>query len=227
MRLGGAAGQADAANAQANLVAAGLPPTMPVYFACDYDATPGDQGAIDAYLRGAATVLGAGRVGIYGGYWIVSRCAENQSAKWFWQTTAWSGGNIFPGNHLYQHGYNLFIAGTNVDATRALQDNYGQASKFRGGKPAPQPKPVVAYPEGLDAGNRETSVRLLQGERTGSRSPTAKATSCPRCGWRAGPTGGSPTWADLQGLAHDHAHLLALQRRALCFGGRTTRPRSG
>jgi hypothetical protein len=97
-------------------------------------------------------VLGAGRVGIYGGYWIVSRCAENQSAKWFWQTTAWSGGNIFPGNHLYQHDYNIFIAGTNVDATRALQDNYGQASKFRGGKPAPQPKPVVAYPEGMDAG---------------------------------------------------------------------------
>lgn len=153
MQDGYPAGVAAAKDAQKNLVAAGLPPTMPVYFACDFDAAPGDQATIDAYLRGAATVLGANRVGIYGGFYVVQRCAQNKTAQWFWQTSAWSGGQWFAGNHLEQYDYNVFINGTNCDATRAKQENYGQASKFRGGNPVPTPKPpAIVYPAGLDKG---------------------------------------------------------------------------
>ena len=153
--LGGfAAGQAAAKNAQQNIVAAGMPPTIPVYFAADFDATPAQQAPIDDCLKGAASVLGANRVGIYGGFWIVSRCAQNKTAAWFAQTSAWSGGQWFSGNHLEQYGYNTYFAGTNCDLVRAKQDNYGQASTFQGGSPVPTPKPAptVNYPDGLDKG---------------------------------------------------------------------------
>lgn len=151
--LGGfAAGQAAAKNAQQNIVAAGMPQAIPVYFAADFDATPGQQAAIDDCLRGAASVLGAGRVGIYGGFWVVSRCAQNKTAAWFCQTSAWSGGQWFSGNHLEQYAYNTYFAGTNCDLVRAKQDAYGQASRFEGGAPQPAPKPMIKYPDGMDKG---------------------------------------------------------------------------
>lgn len=136
---GQAAGRADATSAQNSLRVLGLPAAMPIYFAVDYDAPESDQAAIDAYLRGAAEIIGANRVGVYGGFYIVKRCAANGSAAWFWQTYAWSGGQWFSGNHLeqYSNGQNLNGA---VDFCRSKKDNYGQPSKFGGvNPPAPAP----------------------------------------------------------------------------------------
>lgn len=135
-------GVTDATYAQNKLLRTGMPATMPIYFATDWDATPADQANIDQYLKGCALVLGAERVGVYGGYWIVKRCVENGSAKWFWQTTAWSGGQVHPACHLYQYAYNVWIAGTNCDAMRALQDHYGQHTDYIA--PVPQPSPTPA-----------------------------------------------------------------------------------
>lgn len=139
---GYAAGAQGAVNAQNNITAEGMPATMPVYFACDFDAIPAQQAVIDDCLRGAASVLGIERVGLYAGYWPLTRAMANKSATWFCQTTAWSGGQIASGVHLYQYDYNQYIAGTNCDWVRAYKDNYGQASKFI----AP-PGPVYATPE--------------------------------------------------------------------------------
>ena len=97
---GRAAGQADAKTAQAQLAALGLPSGMPIYFAVDYDAPESDQGVIDEYLRGCADVIGVDRVGLYAGYWVIKRCYEHGTAKWLWQTYAWSGGNVHPEIHL-------------------------------------------------------------------------------------------------------------------------------
>lgn len=138
---GRGAGSADARTAQAALEAVGLPSGMPIYFAVDYDAPESDQPAIDEYLRGAADVLGVDRVGVYAGYWIVKRCSENKSAKWLWQTYAWSGGNWFPGNHLEQYRNGQDLNGA-VDFNRSKQDNYGQPSKFGGAAPSPTPSPA-------------------------------------------------------------------------------------
>lgn len=138
---GRAAGQADAKTAQAALQAVGLPTGMPIYFAVDYDAPEGDQGAIDEYLRGCADVIGADRVGIYAGYWVVKRCFENKTATWLWQTYAWSGGNVHPENHLYQYRNGQELNGA-VDFNKALKDNYGQPSKFGGAAPSPSPAPA-------------------------------------------------------------------------------------
>lgn len=141
---GRAAGQADAKTAQAALVALGLPSGMPIYFAVDYDAPEGDQGAIDEYLRGCADVIGLDRVGVYAGYWIVKRCKENNTAKWLWQTYAWSGGNVHPDIHLYQYRNGQDLNGA-VDFNRALKDNYGQPSAFGAAKPV-TPTPSAPAP---------------------------------------------------------------------------------
>lgn len=146
MTDGYAAGVVAAVNAQNNITAAGMPTATPVYFACDFDAAPEDQPAIDDCLRGAASVLGPERVGIYGGYWVVKRCHENGTAAWFCQTSAWSGGMLYPAVHLYQYAYNQYFAGTNCDLVRAYQDDYGQASLHETPPPAPNPYAAPEVP---------------------------------------------------------------------------------
>lgn len=137
---GRAAGKKDAETSQAELVRLGLPTAMPIYFAVDYDAPESDQGAIDEYLRGCADVIGYDRVGVYGGYWVIKRCDQNNTAKWLWQTYAWSGGNWWSGNHIEQYKNGQELNGA-VDFNRSKQDNYGQPSKFGGATPQPIPAP--------------------------------------------------------------------------------------
>lgn len=141
---GRAAGEADARTAQKALVAVGLPSGMPIYFAVDYDAPEHEQDEIDAYLRGAASVIGADRVGVYAGYWVIKRCKENNTAKWLWQTYAWSGGKVHPDIHLYQYRNGQDLNGA-VDFCRAMKSNYGQPSAFGGANPVP-PTPTTPAP---------------------------------------------------------------------------------
>lgn len=127
--LGGAAvGRAQAADAQREINRLGLPAKSVVYFAADFDANAGHQAAIDDFLRGAASVIGLERVGIYGSANVMQRTMASGTAKWFWQTYAWSGGRVQQGIHLYQYlnGQNLNGA---VDYNRTSLDNYGQVSK--------------------------------------------------------------------------------------------------
>jgi len=125
--LGGrAAGIADATMTAAAVTSLGFPADRPVYFAVDFDASAAQQASIDAYLRGAASVLGASRIGVYGGLDVVNRCAENGSAKWFWQTYAWSGGRQSAHAHLYQYHNGQTINGAAVDFDRALVSDFGQ-----------------------------------------------------------------------------------------------------
>jgi hypothetical protein len=85
-------GAADARAAQTEAVAAGMPATRPIYFSIDFDATPGQQTAINAYFDGVASVLGRSRTGAYGGYYPVQRLFNAGKIAWAWQTYAWSGG---------------------------------------------------------------------------------------------------------------------------------------
>lgn len=58
----------------------------------DFDATPGEQAAINAYLEGAKSVLDGGieQVALYGGYYPVSRALSAGVIKYAAQTFAWS-----------------------------------------------------------------------------------------------------------------------------------------
>lgn len=144
---GKAAGVADAKTAQAQLNALGLK-TAPVYFAVDFDATPGDQAAINQYLMGAASVLGWQRVGVYGSYWVVSRALAAKVCKYGWETYAWSGTNVDSKAHLFQYKNGQRVGGVSVDLDRALQADFGDAlaAPAPAPKPVPKPKPVPPPP---------------------------------------------------------------------------------
>lgn len=109
-----------AAFAQATLV--DIPATAPIYFGADFDATEHDQIAIDQYLRGAAHVIGPDRIGIYGGFYVVKRCLDNGTARYAWQTLAWSGGQVDNRAHIYQNG-NTYLG---ADVNQALATYFGQ-----------------------------------------------------------------------------------------------------
>lgn len=147
MKKGKAQGIADAKAAQAGLKnIVGLNDYLPIYFACDWDATPGEQATINAYLDGAASVIGRERVGLYAGYYPLKRAVEAGKVTWKWQTYAWSGGQILDGIHLYQYRNNVTLGGGVVDLNRALKAEYGQhpVSDPRIVAPAPAPAPVPA-----------------------------------------------------------------------------------
>jgi glycoside hydrolase-like protein len=118
-------GATDAAASVARMATLHIPP-IPVYFAVDTDTTLDDQPNIDAYLRGAASVIGLPRTGVYANNRIVDHCAQVKTAAWFWQTYAWSHGLVSDHAHLLQYRNSQSIGGAAVDFDRALQSQYGQ-----------------------------------------------------------------------------------------------------
>lgn len=130
MRDGRPAGIDDARAALDQVLRCGGRRDRPIYFSADWDATEWEQGPIDEYLRGAAEVIGAENVGIYGGYWPVKRALDNGTARWAWQAQAWSGGNVDPRIHLLQRnndGY-VSVGGVECDVNEARATDYGQWS---------------------------------------------------------------------------------------------------
>jgi hypothetical protein len=130
MKYGRSAGAADATMALAQVLACGGSANRPIYFSADWDAREAEQGLIDEYLRGAASVIGVEQVGIYGGYWPVKRALDAGTARWAWQAQAWSGGNVDPRIHILQKnnaGY-AWVGGVECDINQAMTTDFGQWS---------------------------------------------------------------------------------------------------
>lgn len=127
MKAGYDAGRNDARRADAALRRLGHPAGRPVYFSADFDATPSDQVAIDSYLNGVSDVIGQDRTGVYGSYYVVKRCHGNGTARWGWQTGAWSGGQREPRAHIYQRIGTVTVGGVECDVNEALQADFGQS----------------------------------------------------------------------------------------------------
>jgi hypothetical protein len=141
---GRTAGMADAQTALTQARSVGFPDTRPVYFAVDYDTTEANQAAIDVYLRGAADSIGASRVGVYGSYAVVERCFTNGSARFFWQTYAWSAGKASTHAHLLQYSNGQTVGGASVDLNESKQADFGAwGIPALVPAPAPVPAPVV------------------------------------------------------------------------------------
>jgi hypothetical protein len=144
MLAGKAAGVAAAQKARDHIRSIGGPNDPFVYFAADWDVLVAQEGSVLNCLRGAATVLGTGKVGIYGGRAIVTIGLSSKAAAKAWQATAWSGGRWNAHACLRQfYGANLYGAlGLDYDANEQLSDNVGQWGYVMP-KPKPKPKPPV------------------------------------------------------------------------------------
>lgn len=112
MKGGAKAGKEDAKMALHYAGLFGFPEETPIYFAADWDTTEADQKPIDEYLKACADAIGKERVGVYGSFYVVERCHKNKTAKWFWQTLAWSGKQVSKHNHILQDLKEPGIAGT-------------------------------------------------------------------------------------------------------------------
>lgn len=99
---GSAAGIADAQAALQQANDLGVPSSVPIFFAVDFDATPEQQQSIIVYFNAINSIIGKERTGIYGGFWPVSRSFDAGVVSWGWQTYAWSGTNIDPRAQLLQ-----------------------------------------------------------------------------------------------------------------------------
>jgi hypothetical protein len=97
---GRAQGVNDGRLATTQLAELGAPAGMAVYFALDFDIrdyAPASKdphaklGPAAAYFDGIRSTAPAYQVGVYGGYWAVSRCLDAGLASIAWQTVAWSG----------------------------------------------------------------------------------------------------------------------------------------
>lgn len=122
---GRAAGISDAQTAIRQATATGMPPGRPIYFAVDFDAQPGQMATVMSYLDGAVSVLGRGRVGVYGGYATVRAALDGGHAAWAWQTRAWSAGR-WDGRAVIRQGATQTIGGVSCDLNTALAADYGQ-----------------------------------------------------------------------------------------------------
>lgn len=167
MREGAGAGDMDAKLALAQVIRCGGPADGVIYFSCDYDEPENDQPAIDAYLKAAGNVLGGPEhVGIYGGFWPLSRALNAGVAKFAWQTEAWSGGNIDSRINIMQRnalGYQ-YVGGVQCDINEAHTDYFGQwGNAVAPAPPAPGPGPSVPTPaDPFIAWMKKASDRELQ-----------------------------------------------------------------
>jgi hypothetical protein len=162
---GHAGGVADATEAAKQATACGMPSGRPIYFAVDWDATSGQQGTINAYLDGAASVIGRSRVGLYAGYGPIKRAFDAKKITFGWQTYAWSGGRWDSRAHLQQYLNNQQINGVGVDYDRAAHDDYGQwrVGVTPGPVPQPQQEDDMPYGQLAEGPKAITPVSLPKG----------------------------------------------------------------
>lgn len=148
------------------------PRDRPVYFAVDFDMQVDQRPAVRAYLSGCTAVLGLDRVGVYGGIRTTEWAWANRYASWFFQTYAWSAGEIGAHTDLYQYRNNVPFAGGVVDLCRGMSTDYGQtphALETIGAAPATPPPPVTSGPWdfipglGAIAGTVQETTAVLYG----------------------------------------------------------------
>lgn len=131
----------------------GGPPDAPIYFSVDFDANTSQLKTCYDFLRGAASVLGWKRIGVYGGYRSIEWMAQQSPRPaYYWQTYAWSGGRWSKHANIRQWKNNVHYAGGYVDHNTAMTADFGQwtASRDHGD--------LI----GLEAGDTGERVKALQ-----------------------------------------------------------------
>ena len=123
---GGQAGRDEGKRAAEAAAALGVPKGAGIYFAADHESVTVEHAV--AYLEGAGKHLGGYRLGLYGGYDVVTGVREQRPelVSFFWQTLAWSRGLVAKDIHLYQCCFGLTFEGVEVDLNDVLEDDWGQ-----------------------------------------------------------------------------------------------------
>lgn len=135
--LGAEQGAKDGVLATEQLTALDAPTNMGVYFAVDFDIpdyapslanTPSNAmeklGPVGQYFAAIKALKPHYQIGVYGGYWTVSRVLNAGLATLAWQTVGWSGGNIDSRINVYQTTEASPFK--NCDMNEIRNNSYGQ-----------------------------------------------------------------------------------------------------
>lgn len=192
---GFAAGVVDAGVVGSALALLGAPADLPCYFGVDWAATAAEQPTIDNYLRGVASVIGLERTGVYGSFAVCTRTRASGTAVWFWQTYAWSAGQVASFAHLYQYLNDQTIGGALVDFTRAQTEAFGQWPASAGTEVGPMTR--------IPIGGREVAMPTFCNERFDGPPYWACTFSAGRMGANVATLGrrSPPTYAEIAALA--------------------------
>jgi LysM repeat protein len=98
----------------------GQPIGTAIYFTVDYDAQDAHMGAILAYLDGLKETLKEYKIGLYGSYSVMN--AVKGKVDYYWQTYAWSHGQIADFIHMHQYENGVTIAGVQLDRNDVKKD---------------------------------------------------------------------------------------------------------
>jgi hypothetical protein len=206
--------EAQAAESQA--IADGMPAGRPIYFSIDFDAQPGEQGAIDAYFDGVASVIGRDRTGAYGGHGVINRLFNNGKIKWAWQTYAWSYG-AWDGRAQLRQIQNGIGPGGEMDKDQSMVADFGQW-----GHAAPPPPPVgpptAKPPAPTGCGTIHPGQGLVAGESYAScdgRFTLAMQTDGNLVLYRSG---GVPMWASNTYKSDGYAAIMQTDGNFVLYG---------
>ena len=119
------AGQTDARISRQWVHDVGLPSNMPIYFAVDFEARGAQLTAVNNYLRGAASVLGKDKVGVYGGHTTVANALNNGVVKYAWQTYSWSYKKWDPRAQIRQYSNSHRMNGIGIDLDKTIHSDNG------------------------------------------------------------------------------------------------------
>lgn len=180
---GYSAGVSDAQFAAARSAAYGKPPWAPIEVAIDFDVpdfAPNSSdpvlklGVVSQYFKGWCDTLGKNRVGVYGGYWPVTRLIAANLATSAVQTIAWSGGKVdLKDIACLQNGHTLDNGAVDVEVINSaalLSKMAWVPGEADPGAPAPKPQPQpsgvtwASWPAAtvLRFGSHGDAVRVLQ-----------------------------------------------------------------
>lgn len=116
-------GKQDALNASQYAHDLGQAKGSAIYFAVDYDAQGKDLGSILDYFSGVAENLDPSfKFGAYGSFSVLQYLKQHSKVEYFFQTYAWSHGQVCDFAHLYQYENGVKVAGVTADRDKVLKD---------------------------------------------------------------------------------------------------------
>jgi LysM repeat protein len=137
----------DAKEAESFANAVGQPHGTAIYFTVDYDAQPSHMSAILSYLDGVRETLKDYKVGLYGSFTVMN--AVKGKVDYYWQTYAWSKGQVADHIHMHQYQNGVSVAGVSLDRNDIKKDPGAWVLNEvpKPAQPAPSKPAPVAVPD--------------------------------------------------------------------------------
>ncbi|WP_445487433.1 glycoside hydrolase domain-containing protein [Niallia sp. 03133] len=114
-------GAADVKEAMEYAQSVQQPKGTAIYFAVDFDASFYQLKSVLQYFSEIQRIVKNYKIGIYGSYKVVNAVKDAGLADFYWQTYAWSRGQVADFIHMYQCENNIRTAGVTIDRNNIIK----------------------------------------------------------------------------------------------------------